>query len=194
MEKIRKAQAGLVEVVFGHHSHLRLKIIDFFGDWFICSEHNSLFGFIISPMAKVDVELVKLILQRNELDIRTVSRIMDDIEVELLNNVDEDKPPPVKKQWCMLVSDPENTLAGKDFTGWVVQIPEEDSPATAQGRIIKAAYDFNASPKGQRMPVQTIGETCEVIPARFFREQGVWLKTKIPVLLLTIDNKIPRRG
>ena len=95
-------------------------------------------------MAKVDVELVKLILQRNELDIRTVSRIMDDIEVELLNNVDEDKPPPVKKQWCMLVSDPENTLAGKDFTGWVVQIPEEDS--TLSVRIPQPVIDIPQEP------------------------------------------------
>jgi len=145
-------------------------------------------------MAKVDVELVKLILQRNELDIRTVSRIMDDIEVELRNKADEDKPPPVKKQWCMLISDPENSLAGKDYTGWVVQIPENDSPATTKERIINAAYDFNTSPKGQRMPVQTIGETCEVVPAHFFREHEAWLKTKIPVLLLTTDNKIPRSG
>lgn len=145
-------------------------------------------------MAKVDTELVKMILQRNELDIRVVSRIMDDIEIEVRNLVDEDKPPPIKKQWCMLVSDPQNSLAGKDYTGWVVQIPEDDSPATTQERLINAAYDFNASPKGQRMPVQTIGETCEVVPARFFKEHGAWVKTKIPVLLLSTDNKIPATG
>ncbi len=142
-------------------------------------------------MAKVDTELLKLILTRNELDIRVVSRIMDDIEVELKNQVDEEKPPPVKKQWCIVISDPAGYLQGKDHTGWVLQIPEDDSPATTQERIINAAYDYNASPRGRRIPVQTIGEACEVVPARFFKEQNAWVKTKVPVLMLTTDNKIP---
>ncbi|MCZ6674034.1 MAG: hypothetical protein O7C75_13975 [Verrucomicrobia bacterium] len=145
-------------------------------------------------MAKVDTELIRLILQRNELDIRVVSRIMDDIEIELKNQVDEDRPPPIKKQWCVLISDPQGSLQGKDHTGWVVQIPEDDSPATTQDRLINAAYDYNASPKGRKIPVQTIGETCEVVPARFFKEQGAWVKTKVPVLMLTTDNKIPTTG
>ena len=106
-------------------------------------------------MAKVDTELVKMILTRNELDIRVVSRIMDDIQIEMKNLVEEEKPPPVKKQWCILISDPKGNLAGKDYTGWVVQIPEDDSPATTQERLIKASYDYNASPKGRRIPVQT---------------------------------------
>lgn len=145
-------------------------------------------------MPKVDTELIKLILQRNELDIRVVSRIMDDIEIEIKNQVDEDRPPPIKKQWCILISDPQGNLRGKDHTGWVIQIPEDDSPATTQERLIKAAYDYNASPKGRRIPVQTIGETCEVVPARFFKEQGAWVKTKVPALMLTTDNKIPTTG
>jgi hypothetical protein len=143
-------------------------------------------------MAKVDTELLKLILTRNELDIRVVARIMDDIETEIRNQVDEDKPPMVKKQWCIMISDPAGTLHGKDHTGWVVQIPEDDSPATTQERIISATYDYNASPKGRRIPVQTIGEACEVVPARFFKEQNAWVKTKVPVLMLTTDNKIPK--
>jgi hypothetical protein len=143
-------------------------------------------------MAKVDTELLKLILTRNELDIRVVARIMDDIETEIRNQVDVDKPPMVKKQWCIMISDPAGTLHGKDHTGWVVQIPEDDSPATTQERIISAAYDYNASPKGRRIPVQTIGEACEVVPARFFKEQNAWVKTKVPVFMLTTDNKIPK--
>jgi hypothetical protein len=145
-------------------------------------------------MAKVDTELVKLILQRNELDIRVVSRIMDDIQIEMKNLVEEEKPPPVKKQWCIVISDPQGNLQGKDHTGWIVQIPEDDSPATTQERIIKAAYDYNATPRGRRIPVQTIGEACEVVPAKIFKEHNAWIKTKEPVLMLTTDNKIPTDG
>lgn len=57
-------------------------------------------------MSKVDTELVKNVLQRNELDIRLVSQIMEDISNEMAAGDDEDKVPAVKKQFAILVSDP----------------------------------------------------------------------------------------
>ena len=143
-------------------------------------------------MAKVDMDIVKFVLQRNELDIRIVSQIMEDIEVELKNQTDdEEKPPPKKKQFVMMVSDPEGELEGKNYTGWILQIPEEDSPYTAEERIIKSAYEYNASKRGRRMPVKSIGEACEVVPLRFQKEQNVWIKTKEAVLIVRSSNVLP---
>jgi len=143
-------------------------------------------------MPKVDLDLVKVILQRHELDVRQVAQILEEINQELAAMVDEEKTPPVKKQYVLLVSDPQGKLEGKDFTGWVVQIPEEDGFATTEERLIKAAYDFNASPKGRRLPAKTIGEVCEYIPAKFFKEHQVWVRTKEPVYVVRTSNKIPR--
>ncbi|MBN2235314.1 MAG: hypothetical protein JW706_09195 [Opitutales bacterium] len=143
-------------------------------------------------MAKVDLELVKMILHRNELDVRVVSQILNELEEEArIQDEIEDKPPQVKKQHVILVSDPAGELEGKDFTGWVVQIPEEDSPFVALERIFRGAYDFNASPKGRRMPVKKVGEACEVVSAKFFKEHKVFIKTKEPVLVVRTDNAIP---
>ncbi|MFO7725652.1 MAG: hypothetical protein R6V45_08900 [Oceanipulchritudo sp.] len=143
-------------------------------------------------MAKVDLDIVKHILQRNELDIRQVNAIIEDIEQELKTQQEENPPAPRQaKQFAILVSDPENILPAKDLTGWVLQMPEEDSPALLEGQIHKAAYDFNQTPKGRRMPVKTIGEACESVPARIFKEHQVWVKTKEPVLILKSDNSIP---
>lgn len=142
-------------------------------------------------MPKVDLDLVKMVLQRNEVDVRKVAQILEDIQVEVNAQVDEEKPPPVKKQFVMMVSDPQGELEGKDFTGWILQIPEEDSPYVAEERIFRAAYDFNASKKGSRNPVKTVGETCEFVAARFFKEHNVWVKNKEPVLLVRTSNKIP---
>ena len=145
-----------------------------------------------SRMAKVDLDIVKHILTRNELDIRQVNSIMEDIERELKIIEEENPPAPrVSKQFVILVSDPEGALPKVDLTGWVLQMPEEDSPLTMQGQIHKAAYDFNQTPKGRRMPVKTIGEACEAIPARIFKEHQLWVKTKEPVLVLKTDNSIP---
>ncbi|MGE9295860.1 MAG: hypothetical protein ACQKBV_06200 [Puniceicoccales bacterium] len=143
-------------------------------------------------MPKVDVDLVKMVMTRNGLDVRTVAQVIEDINQEVKAQADEEeKPPPVKKQFVMMVSDPEETLQGKIMTGWVLQIPEEDSPHVAEERVFRCAYEYNMSKKGRRMPVKTVAETCENVPARIQKEQKVWFKNKEPVYLLPTLNKIP---
>lgn len=142
-------------------------------------------------MPKVDLELVKMILQRNELDIRVVSQILEDINAEVQAADDEEKVPPVKKQFVFLLSDPKGEIEGKDFVGWVLQIPEDDSPMSAEERLVRCAYEFNITPKGRRMPVKTIAEVCEHVPGRIGKEQGVWVKTKEPVYVLRTGGKVP---
>lgn len=144
-------------------------------------------------MPKIDVETLKIILQRNETDIRKLNEILQDIDMELKAEEEEraNRPPPIKKQFSIVLSDPEGELSDKDLTGWVVQIPEDDSVTVAPDRIIKAAYEFNTTPKGRRMPVETIGEACEIVTAKLFKEQNIWIKTKVPVLAVSTANKIP---
>ena len=144
-------------------------------------------------MPKIDIETLRFILQRNESDIRKVAEIMNEVELELKAEEEERalRPPPVKKQFVMLVSDPEGILEKKDFVGWIAQIPEDDSIATTPGRIHSAAYEYNATPKGSRMPVETVGEACEVVPAKLFKEQNIWVKSKTPLLIIPVENNIP---
>lgn len=140
---------------------------------------------------KVELDLIKHILQRNELDIRVISQVMEDISTELAALVDEEKPPPVKKQYVIMLSDPEGTLKGKDYTGWVMQIPEEDSPYVTEERLHRSGCEFNVTPKGRRIPVKTIAEVCESVPVRITKEEKVWVRTKEPVLVVTTSNQIP---
>ena len=144
-------------------------------------------------MPKIDIETLRFILQRNETDIRKIAEIMNEVELELKAEEEEKalRPPPVKKQFVMLVSDPEGILEKKDMVGWIAQIPEDDSIATTGSRIHRTAYEYNATPKGMRMPVETIGEACEVVPAKLFKEQKIWIKSKTPLLILPVNNAIP---
>ena len=144
-------------------------------------------------MPKIDIETLKFILQRNEPDIRKIAGIMQEIEMELKAEEEEKalRPPAVKKQNVLLVSDPDGSLREKDIVGWSAQIPEEDDIATTTSRIHSAAHQFNTTPKGIRMPVETIGEACEIITAKFFKEQNVWVKSKTPLLIIPVENKIP---
>jgi hypothetical protein len=143
-------------------------------------------------MAKVDLDLVKMVLQRNQLDVRQVSQILEDINTEVAAQVDEEeKPPPVKKQFTVLVSDPNGELDGKDLVAWVLQLPEEDSPYVAHERLVRSAYEFNQTPKGRRMPLKSIAEVAEHCSARILKEQNVWVKTKEPVHLVRTEGKVP---
>ena len=41
-------------------------------------------------------------------------------------------------------------------------------------------------------PAKTMADAIENIPAKHFKEQQVWVKTKAPVFVMTTDNNIPR--
>lgn len=143
-------------------------------------------------MPKIDVNQVADILKRNEVDPAMLRQIVAEMQAVLEKEAPEDKPPPVKKQWCILISDPENQLPeGLDFAGWVLQIPENESVASIQERINRAAYDFNATKRGRLLPATSVGEAMENVPAKHFKEAEMWVKSKTPVLMVRTDNKIP---
>ena len=143
-------------------------------------------------MAKIDVEKLKHILRRNESDIQKINDILKDIAIELQNEQAEKeaRPPLVKKQFITLIADNECELVDKDFASWVLQIPVEANPKAVIAKIHRSAYTYNASPKGRRFPVKSIGETLELVSAKIFKENELWVKTKIPVLAVSCNNQI----
>lgn len=150
-------------------------------------------------MPKIDVSKVAEILKKNALEPALLRRLIEELNLAVQPDPDgEEKPDAVKKQFVILVSDPEGIIPksvnGKsyDFAGWVLQIPESESVATTQDRIFSAAYDYNATKKGRLYPAKTVGEAIENIPAKVFKEVEVFVKTKTPVIVLRTDNEIPR--
>jgi hypothetical protein len=144
-------------------------------------------------MPKIDVNKVAEILKKNHVDPAVLRRVVEEMNLAVQPDPGEaEAPPPVKKQFVILASDPEGRLPRGDFAGWVLQIPESESPATAQDRILRGAYDYNASKKGRLYPARTVGEALENVPGKFFREAELWVKTKTPVLVLRTDNEIPK--
>ncbi|QYM79948.1 hypothetical protein K0B96_04845 [Horticoccus luteus] len=144
-------------------------------------------------MPKIDVSKVAEILKKNQLDPSLLRRVIEDINLAVQPEPgDEEKPPAVKKQFVILISDPEGRFPKEDFAGWVLQIPETESPATTADRFLRATYDYNASKKGRLYPAKTVGEALENVPAKFFKEADLWVKTKTPVIVLKTDNEIPK--
>lgn len=143
-------------------------------------------------MPKIDVNQVAEILKRNDIDPALLRQIVEEMNQAVEPELDEEKPPAVKKQYLIVVSDPNNQLPEKaEFTGWVFQIPEDSSVTSTTERIHKAAYEFNTTKKGRMMPAKTMADAIENIPAKVFKEQQVWIKTKAPVFVIRTDNEIP---
>lgn len=108
---------------------------------------------------------------------------------------DEEKPLAVKKQFVVVLADPTGKYAAimkeEAIQGWVVQIPEEASPASAPSRIKDAAHHFNSTKRGRLMPVQTLGEACENVPGRIAKDHGLWIKTKATIYAIPAANELP---
>jgi hypothetical protein len=143
-------------------------------------------------MPKIEVNEVAEIMKRNKIDPTILRQVVEEMKVRAQSDTDGEKAPALKKQFVILISDPEGRMPKIDFAGWVLQIPEEESPATTQDRIFRAAYAFNASKKGRLLPAKQVGEALENVPAKHFKEAELWVKTKTPVLVLTTDNEIPK--
>ena len=146
-------------------------------------------------MAKVDIELVEMILHRADIGAQKTSQIMEDIKFESKQkDNDGDKEPAVKKQFVIVVNDPYGKIAstGMDFSGWVVQIPEDDAPQSVIDKINQAASDFNCTPKGRKMPLKTVADFFEFGSPKINKESKLWVKTKEPVLVCLTNGKIEK--
>lgn len=141
---------------------------------------------------KIDIELVEMVLKRTTLTELQQLQVLEDLKFESKLGVADDREPPEKKQFVIIVRDPYGKLGatGFEFSGWVVQIPEDDDPRVALEKLHCAAHDFNQTPKGRRMPIKTIAEACEFGSAKLFKERKIWVRTKEPVLVLPTNGRI----
>ncbi|HVZ65579.1 MAG TPA: hypothetical protein VG936_13510 [Lacunisphaera sp.] len=144
-------------------------------------------------MAKIEVNQVAELLKKHKIEPSILREIVQEMNEITAPAADEDtKPPPMKKQFVVLLSDPAGKLPAKELTGWVVQIPENASPYSTTDRVFKGAYDYNASKRGRLLPVKSVGEALESTTAKYFKEAELWVKTKTPVAVVTTDNVLPK--
>lgn len=141
---------------------------------------------------KIDIEIVQMVLERANLTTLQQAQILEDLKFEATQVAVDDREPPEKKQYVIVVNDPYGKIptTGFEFSGWAVQIPEDDDPHSALEKLHCAAHDFNQTPKGRRMPIKTIAEACEFGSAKLFKERKLWVRTKEPVLVLATNGKI----
>lgn len=139
---------------------------------------------------KYSKKAVLTALRDNIKDPSVIRRVMENLaHMEEPKENEEEKAPPVKKQFSVVVSDPRGIIT-TDLVAWVVQIPEDESPASVLERVYQGADAYSTSKKGRLYPCKTVGEAMENIPAKFFKEFQLAVKTKTPVLVIRSNNEL----
>lgn len=140
---------------------------------------------------KIELSTVAELLKKNHLDPALLRSLIEELTLAAQPLDTEAKAPAIKKQFAFIISDPDRLLPKTDFAGWIVQLPEVESVTTALERVHRTAYEYNATRRGALLPCRTIGDALENIPAKFFKESELWVKTKTPILVLRTDGPIP---
>lgn len=162
----------------------------------------------IEYSAIIEVNDVKDVLEKHNIDESLQQVILADLsataekyadiikdnmkpEEQLSDNKNNEKnnEPKTKKDYIILLSDPSEKIKD-EYLGWSFQIDEDQNPGELVDKIKMTASDFNNSKKGQKIPVNTIGETIQNVPVKFFKEHKIYPKHKEPVYICITNNKL----
>ena len=131
---------------------------------------------------KVDIEAVKAKLIKSNIDINTVTKVIDDLAYEAkAEKLDKVSEPKKKNQTVFVAVDPNGQLCKTEIShGFVVQMDAEKNPIEVIALLQQAAGDFNATPKGLRNPlnVNNVAEACEVLPTKILKASVLSIKLR----------------
>lgn len=96
--------------------------------------------------------------------------------------------PKAKNEFGVIVFDKDKVITG-DFTAAVYQIAEGGDHGLVLGKISQAARDQNLAAKRKKHKFESLGDALHAKRA-FLKQQGVLIKTKIPVRVLLSDNTL----
>lgn len=140
---------------------------------------------------KVDLEVVKRILRHSNLENGVVSELLDEIQSAAEDKSNEKgaaKQKPIKKQFVVIGSSSDDDMAAKAC--WVFQIPADETPQSIQNKLMESLKSFRLSKNGRRYAVNNLSEACNRIPAKVFKEQRLWCKSKEPTWFIQMDPEL----
>lgn len=140
---------------------------------------------------KVDLDTVESVLADHIPDTSNRLKIVQDIEKYLEEQKANREPRKKTKNQLIAVAVTDNEEI-VETPLYVVQVPEDFDHNTLVPQIIEAAKDFNNSKKGRKNPVSNVGETFESVTRKLFKERGLDVKTKEPVIVVqTVNDALP---
>ncbi len=142
-------------------------------------------------MSKISLEEVQQSLLEQKVDNQVVTKIITDLEKKIQEEKDNKvSAPKSKNEFLIIISDPNNELAGKDLTGWVVTQRQGLDSSQILSKIRDSIKEMIDSQKRKKFIVSSLGEGIERLKRKFLAPKEIMVKTKNPVQVLITDNKL----
>ena len=97
--------------------------------------------------------------------------------------------PKQKNEYLIILHDPNNEIAGKEFSGWVVQNKSGDDQGLVLSHVRSASVDNNEAQKRKKRPITNFIEAFSSIKRKFLKDRNILIKTKNAVRVLITDGK-----
>ena len=141
-------------------------------------------------MSKISIEEVEAVLHERKLD----KSLVNDVIRQLNEVVEEEKAakvsdPKQKNEYLIILHDPNNEIAGKEFSGWVVQNKSGDDQGLVLSHVRSASVDNNEAQKRKKRPITNFIEAFSSIKRKFLKDRNILIKTKNAVRVLITDGK-----
>ncbi len=141
-------------------------------------------------MPKLSIEQIEAALRERKIAPATIIQIITDLEAAAQADKDAKEPTKKAKNQLVVIAIDKDQQIKEPIVALVAQIEDGAPPAAALERILEAARVHNASSRGSRKPVSSLGQAVEGVSRKLFKEQRVMLKTKFPVLVIPTVNTI----
>lgn len=89
------------------------------------------------------------------------------------------------KEWAII-----RNTSNDDF--YVVQVGEDGfgAPCSNVQKALKdSVSEYNVTPKGDKNPVFTVRQMFKSVKAGLFKDKGVFIKSKEPVVVINVDDE-----
>lgn len=141
---------------------------------------------------KVDLSEVEAKLLENRIapnQVQTIIRQLTEVVEEIQAEKEAEAGPKQKWEHVIVLNDPDNTLAGREIAGWVVQQEADADPVLVLGKLAEAARTQNESQKRKKNYITDLTGLFEYLKPKFLKEKKVRIKTKeLTRVLVTNGN------
>ena len=136
------------------------------------------------PLEEVESVLLQHKVQDSQTIINELHRIIEELKAE------KNSDPKPKWEHIIVLHDPENKLAGMEYTGWVVQLEEGQDAGTILSKITDASRTSNDNVKKKKLVIKTMVDAFRYLKPKWVKEKKLKLKTKEEVRVLTSNGEL----
>jgi len=151
-------------------------------------------------MPKVDIDQIELTARSVGIDSKKIEALIHDLAQSIQEEKERQEGVSREKKQHIVIANTEGLSediikALPEIPIVVVQCPENSDHNEVLGNIHRASYNFNADigkkKNSKKNPVKKVFEAILNVTRKHFKEVGVTVNSKEPVILIATDNLIP---